>query len=60
MKFRLIIRIDNCGPEGQAHAPTWKTVIAESQELEEALKCGNYSCAAIVGAELILKHEGKP
>lgn len=52
-KFRIVVRIDNLGPEGQSLAPNYRTVDIESDTLAKALQCGNYSHAAVIGIEVL-------
>lgn len=60
-KFRIVVRIDNLGPEGQQLVPNYRTVDIESAELAKALECGTYSHAGVVGVEsLVDSAGGKP
>lgn len=56
--IRLIIKCDHYGPDGNAMAPSYRTVDIRDENLDRALKPeSTYSSAAVIGAELIVNGE---
>jgi hypothetical protein len=50
--IRIIVKVENFGPDGTMLAPDYRTVDIEDAGLEEALKPpGSYANCTVVGAE---------